>query len=95
MHDPNQEADILAVRAQTLAEGPDPAWAEILADLDRAAELYRGLGLRPRLVRVLVQRGRALDALGRAAEADASRADAAEIGGNIVQTASPSVGANH
>lgn len=83
MHDPTQEADILAARAQTLAGAPDPDWAAILADLDGAAALYRRLDLRPRLARVVVDRARALDALGRPDEAAASRADALALGAEV------------
>lgn len=97
LHDPSQEADIVAGRATVLAAMPDPSWPEILADLDRADALYRGLGLRPRHVRVLVERARALDALGRAEAASASRAEAASIGAAIAPDApgSDSAAAQH
>lgn len=80
INDPSQEADILSGRAQTLSSAPDPDWTAVLADLVRAAELYRRLELRPRLVRILVERARALDALGRPDEAAASRAEARSLG---------------
>jgi tetratricopeptide (TPR) repeat protein len=91
LNDPNQEADIRLGRAERLAELADADWTQILADLDRAVEIYRQLGLRPRTARALADRARALDALGRtdAAVADRSEAD------TIAASVSIEVGAKH
>lgn len=90
--DPSQEADIRFGRAQRLAGLPDADWSAVLADIDRSAELYRQLDLRPRLARALVARAGALEALERREEAAADRAEADAIATDLAPAPSGSAG---
>lgn len=83
LKDPGQEADVRSGRAERLADVPDADWPAILADLDRAIEIYRNLELRPRIARALVLRARALDELGRAEDAAADRGEADAIAASV------------
>jgi tetratricopeptide (TPR) repeat protein len=74
MSDRFGEAHTLWGRARTYQREPAPDWTAVLGDLDKAVELFRAMGARPAIARVLGDRANALRALGRAAEAaDADR----------------------
>ncbi len=79
MHDRQQEGTILWHRARTHARDALPDWAAVLIDLDAASALFEAIGARPALARVLRDRGQALRALGRAADADASERRSREL----------------
>jgi tetratricopeptide (TPR) repeat protein len=74
MSDRYGEAQTLWGRARALARQPSPDWTKVLADLDRAVELFEAMEARPSLARSLHDRAQALRAAGRAEEAaDAER----------------------
>jgi hypothetical protein len=83
-HDTGAEAAIRYQRASSLANAPDPDWAAITEDLDRAIEIFARIGARPRLARALADYAGILETMGRpddAAEKLArSRALAKEMG---------------
>jgi ATP/maltotriose-dependent transcriptional regulator MalT len=72
-NDLGTEAVIRAQRARRLAAAPDPDWAAIAVDLERAAALNEQIGARPREARARLDLATALRHLGREAEAAASR----------------------
>jgi tetratricopeptide (TPR) repeat protein len=69
MNDRYGEARVLWARGRTLTLQSPPDWTAALADFENAARLFEEMEARPALARTLYDRGKALRALGRTAEA--------------------------